>query len=134
MGDDDERLAVAFVAELEELDDFFAVLAVQAAGGFVGEHDGGGVHQGTADGDALLLTAGELVGQMGTPFGKAEEVQEFFEAFFVDASFVHEDGQGDVFDDVEGGDEVVELVDQSDLSAAKDGKFFIALGVNVLTV
>ena len=52
----------------------------------------------------------------------------------IDAALVHENGQGDVFDDIEGGDEVVELVDEADLPAAEDGQFFTALGVDVLAV
>ena len=39
-----------------------AGFGVEVAGGFVGEDDGGLVDEGAGDGDALALTAGELVG------------------------------------------------------------------------
>ena len=47
---------------VEERHDLVAGLGVEVAGGFVGEDDGGLVDEGAGDGDALTLTAGELVG------------------------------------------------------------------------
>src|ERR1700739_3666987 len=42
--------------------DFVAGLGVEVSGGFVGEDDGGAIDEGAGDGDALGLSAGELVG------------------------------------------------------------------------
>ena len=59
----DEHDGVAFGVEVvEEGHDLVAGLGVEVSGGLVGEDDGGLVDQGAGDGDALALTAGELVG------------------------------------------------------------------------
>ena len=44
----------------QQLDDFGAVFAVQVSGGFVRNEDGGWLGQGTGNGQALLLSAGQL--------------------------------------------------------------------------
>jgi hypothetical protein len=61
VGDEDEGFALA-VQVVEEIEDFFAGLGVEVAGGFVGEDDERAVGKGAGDGDALLLAAGKLVG------------------------------------------------------------------------
>ena len=45
---------------LQDAHDFFAGVAVERAGGFVGQNHAAAVHQRAGDGDALLLAAGEL--------------------------------------------------------------------------
>ena len=70
MSDDDQRLLIGFVEEIEQRDDFRAVFAVQIAGGFVCQDDGRVVDQRSANGNPLLLAAGKLIGQM---------VQSFFQ-------------------------------------------------------
>ncbi|MNR39344.1 hypothetical protein D3C85_1575510 [compost metagenome] len=62
MGDEEQGLPIFFIAFFQQLDDFMSIPAVQTARGFVGKHDRRGVHQGTSYGNALLLTAGKLVG------------------------------------------------------------------------
>src|SRR5436190_13916401 len=59
--DEDDRVAPR-VQPMEHLHDFLAGLRVEVAGRLVGEQDGRVVHQGARDGDALALTAGQLVG------------------------------------------------------------------------
>ena len=49
------------VQALEEAHDFVAGGGVEGAGGLVGQQDRRVVHEGAGDGDALALTAGELV-------------------------------------------------------------------------
>src|SRR6202035_4754819 len=61
VGYEDDGIAF-FVEAVEEGHDLDAGLGVEVAGGLVGEDDGGVVDQGAGDGDALALTAGELVG------------------------------------------------------------------------
>src|SRR5258706_4195332 len=58
VGDHDDSLA-AVGDHLEDVGDFFAVGAVEVAGGLVGEDDGGVVAQSPGDGDALLFAAAE---------------------------------------------------------------------------
>ena len=56
----------------EQSQDFVAALAVQGAGGLVGENHRRVVHQGAGDGDALLLTAGKFRGTMRGAVAEAE--------------------------------------------------------------
>ena len=51
------------IERLEQLDDVRAGVAVEVAGGLVGEEHARRVAEGARDGDALLLAAGELVGK-----------------------------------------------------------------------
>jgi acyl-CoA thioesterase-1 len=55
--------------------DLAAVVAVQVAGGFVGQEDQGVGDQGPGDGHALLLTAGQLGGKMSPPLVHADQLQ-----------------------------------------------------------
>jgi hypothetical protein len=61
VGDEDDGVA-AGVERVKEGHDFVAGFGVEVAGGLVGEDDGGPVDEGAGNGDALALTAGELVG------------------------------------------------------------------------
>lgn len=54
--------------------------------------------------------------------------------FFVGLSAVHDEREGDVLLSVEDGDKVVELVYQSDLSAAEDSEVLVILRKDVLLV
>jgi hypothetical protein len=58
---------VALVGELEQREDFLGVAAIQVAGWLIGEDQSGVIDQRPADGDALLLPAGELVGTVRDP-------------------------------------------------------------------
>src|SRR3954453_19993616 len=61
VGDEADGVA-ALVQALEKAHYFVAGGGVESAGGLVGEEDRRVVHEGAGDGDALALTAGELVG------------------------------------------------------------------------
>ena len=56
----------------EQRQDFVAALAVQGAGGLVGENHRRIVHQGAGNGDALLLAAGKFRGTMRGAVAEAE--------------------------------------------------------------
>ena len=122
------------VALLQQAKDFLAVLAVQAAGGLIRQHDSGRIHQRPADGHPLLLPAGELVGQVASAVLEAQEGQQLLQPFLVDLPVIHQDGQGDVLHHVQGGDEVVKLVDHPHLPPAENGQLLSVLGVHVLPV
>ena len=62
VGDDDDGLAEAVAQREEQAVDIFFGGGVEIAGGFVGKEHRGAVDQGAGDGDALLLSAGELAG------------------------------------------------------------------------
>jgi hypothetical protein len=52
--------------------DLVAGAFVQVAGGFVSKQDCGFLDQGPGDRDALLLSAGQLRGQVAGPVGEAD--------------------------------------------------------------
>ena len=52
----------------------------------------------------------------------------------VDPPTVHEYGQGHIFDNVENGDEVVELVDKADFPTTKDGELLVGASVDILAL
>ncbi|MNE17979.1 hypothetical protein D3C80_1109810 [compost metagenome] len=60
--------------------------------------------------------------------------EQVIQPFLVDLPLVHQDRQGDVFHHIQSGNEVVKLVNQSDLPSAENGEFFIALGIYILPV
>ena len=126
MGDDYERLAVFAVEHLQKIDYLLAVLGVEVAGGLVGQDYAGGIHQRAAYGDALLLTAGELVGKMLLAALSVEHLEELFKALLVDLAPVEQHGEGHVLRDVEHGDEVIELVYEAYLAAAEYGQLLVA--------
>src|SRR5439155_13350629 len=59
VGDQNDSVACP-LQPVEQVHDFDAGSRVQVAGRLVGQDDGGMVHQGAGDGDALALPAGEL--------------------------------------------------------------------------
>ena len=62
-------------AEEEGMDVLFGA-GIEVAGGFIGKEDGGGLDDGTGNGDALLLASGKLRRLVGCPAGKANLFQE----------------------------------------------------------
>ena len=62
----DQHDGDAFAVEcLEQRHDFFAGMAVEIAGGFIGKNQARTIDQGSRNCNALLLTAGNLIGQRG---------------------------------------------------------------------
>ena len=75
MGDQDDGVALGGQI-LQQRHDFRAALAVERAGGLVGEDDLAAVHQRAGDGNALLLSAGKLARAVVQPVAKAERAQQ----------------------------------------------------------
>ena len=75
---------------------------------------------GTGDGDTLFLTAGEFSGTVVEAVGEADEVEGGLgaDAAFGAGEFGEEEGEFDVFEGAEDGDEVVELEDVADADKA----------------
>ena len=71
VGHDQERCAAHLVQIEEESVDRVARLAVEVAGGFVGEDELGVHDESSGEGDPLLLAARELAGSMREPVAKA---------------------------------------------------------------
>ncbi len=61
----DDGDAVVPVDPLQRVHDDAGVARVERRDGLVGEDDARLLHQGTGDGDALLLAAGEALGALG---------------------------------------------------------------------
>ncbi len=75
VGDHDDGLA-GVVLLTQEVDHGLRRRRVERAGGLVGQEQVGPVRQGPADGDALLLAAGEGAGQGVCLVGEAERVEQ----------------------------------------------------------
>ena len=123
VGDHEDGLVEIAAGASEHVEDGVGVLGVQVTGGLVGKHDGGMGDEGAGDGDALLLTAGELVGTVVEAAGKAEEASEVVEKRAVEGLA----GFGDVVRDLdiahggEGGQEIEALEDEADAGATEPG-------------
>ncbi len=68
-------LSNSLVEAFEEGEDFGGAGGVEVSGGFVGEDEVGIGDDGAGDGDALLLSAGELAGEVVEPVAEADEVE-----------------------------------------------------------
>ncbi|MNP07720.1 hypothetical protein D3C76_997590 [compost metagenome] len=75
VGDEDHHVALARQL-VEQAHDLGAAVAVEGAGGFVGENDVAAVHQGAGDGHPLLLTAGQLVRAVAGARGQAQAFEQ----------------------------------------------------------
>ena len=74
-GDDDGGAEAVHL--LEELHQTLGLGVVEVAGGFVGEEQAGTVDDGSGDGDALLLAAGQFGRARGGLFGEADPAEHF---------------------------------------------------------
>ena len=61
---------------LKNLHDLLARVAVQRAGGFIGQHHAAAVHEGAGNGYALLLPAGELPGLVRQALAQPQALQQ----------------------------------------------------------
>ena len=98
---------VAFLVQFaKDFHHFFAAVAVERAGGFVGEDDLSAVHQRAGDGDALLLPAGELRGLVFGAVAEAKSGQKRLGARFalIRRCAGVNGGNGDVFPGLEVGE------------------------------
>ncbi len=74
VGDHDDGVAFA-VEAAEEIDDDALVGGVEVSGGLVGEQDGRVIDEGAGDADALLLSAGELAGEVAGAGAEADAIE-----------------------------------------------------------
>ena len=80
MRDDDDRDAELFVDVADQLKDLARRLGVERAGRFVAQQNLGVRRQRAGNGDALLLTAGELRGIGLRLVGQADRLQKLLRA------------------------------------------------------
>ncbi len=124
VGDHDDGFFEFLVEALEEGEDVGGAGGVEVAGGFVGEDEVGVGDDGAGDGDALFLAAGELAGEVVEAVGEADEIEGgggIFAALFAGEGGELE-GQLDVFEGVEDGDEVEGLEDEAEVVVAPAGE------------
>lgn len=121
---------------LEQLEDVCGVVRVEVTGGFVGQQQGGTVHQRAGDGGALHLAAAELVGKGAGAFREADQVEQLRRphAGFADAVAAEEQGQFDIFDRGHGGEEIEKLEDDAEAFAAVSGEGGVIRAVEGETV
>ena len=75
--DHDNGQVELFVQFGDQGEDLLAGDTVEVAGGFVGEEEAGTGHEGAGNGDALLLAAGKLVGQVIQPVPQPDAFKHF---------------------------------------------------------
>ncbi len=111
------------VERVEQLHHGVAVLGIEVTRGLVGEEDGRGAGEGAGDGDALLLTAGELGGQVLGAVAHADLLEGLGHALLALAGGHAAVGEGqlDVLIDREVADEVEGLENEADLAVADAG-------------
>src|SRR5437870_4355986 len=112
---DDEREAFLAVQALHEGDDILRRLCVEVPGRLVGKDDVRLVHEGSGNGDPLLLSAAELRGLFHRNIAEADRLERrdgpFSGGLRIDAS--HEERQFDVLRASEDREEVVVLEDEA---------------------
>ena len=129
MGDNHHRHALPAAHDLEELEDSLASAVVQRAGGLVAQEELRILRQGPGDGHPLLLSAGELGGEVGQPVLQAHGAQHLRRVQGLPADLGR---QLHVLQGGEVGDQVVELEDKADVVAAVGGQLPGAVGGDLL--
>ena len=102
----------------EETEHVLAGEGVERTRGLVGEDDRRLGHEGTGHGDALLLAAGELSGPVRRPFGEPDAIEGRVGELEGVVAAVEEQREGDVLARAQQREEVEELEDEPDASAA----------------
>ena len=126
MGDHEDGHALG-VEAVEHLQDGLACGGVEVAGGLVGHEDDGLGDERAGDGDALLLTTGELARAMAEAVAEANHAEHgggAGDAVALGDALI-EVGLAVVLFDGECGDEVEGLEDEADLAAPVSGEFFV---------
>ena len=124
VGDHDDGFAEFLVEALEEGEDFLGGGGVEVAGGFVGEDEVGVGDDGAGDGDALFLAAGELAGKWSRRSPRPTSLRAVAALFAALAAGEagELEGEFDVFEGGEDGDEVEGLEDEADVVVAPAGE------------
>src|SRR4051812_40448728 len=112
--------AASAIQILNEIEYLFAGLAVEIAGGFVGQQELGPIHQSAGQGDPLLFASGKLSGTMADSTRQADSLEGLIRELtaFIRQDFGEAQRQLDVFGDGHRGNQVESLEDDSDRMAA----------------
>lgn len=124
VGDEDDGDALITIQILEHLEDFLGGLGIEVAGGLIGKEDGGTIDESAGDGDALLLTTGELAWGVVHALAEADFAEEFLAAIAGLAIRHARGGVGEGHDDLlEGagaGEQVEVLKDKAHLAVTDE--------------
>lgn len=119
MRDEDERGAGGCVQVEEQIDDAIACFVVEVAGGFVREKNLGPIQKCASERNALLFAAGKLGGVMMKALGEADLLQKAG-GDIADAAFAAKlEGDHDILDGSESGEELEILENEPDRFAAE---------------
>ena len=134
--DHDDRAAPLLGRLLEQVCDVIGRLAVEVAGGLVGEHERGIGHESARDRHALLLSSGELVRAAGELVAEADLAQPVLCAVARLSGLdpVEGERQRGVLGGGQHRDEVEELEDEAEPTAAQLGDRLVGHGGDVGTV
>ena len=122
MGDHDDALAEVVDAVAQEIEQVVAGLRVKGAGGLVGDDDVRTGHQGTGDGNALLLAARQLRRLVAKTLGETEHPGDVVEPLLVDLAVGQSQRQHDVVGGRQRRHEVEGLEHESDVVATQPGE------------
>src|SRR5690606_31891847 len=125
VGGEDEGGAVLAVHRLPQPDDVLAGGGGEVGGGLVCKDDPRTRHQGARDGHPLALTAGELVGPVAHLLVEPDLLDDLPYAsipFLLRHPALEKQGEFDVLVNVEYGDQIEALEDESELVQAQPGE------------
>src|SRR5438034_279778 len=103
----------------QQLDDLPRCRRVQVAGGLIGEEDPWIMDERPRDGHPLLLTAGQLVGELGFLALQPDDAEHFLDLGLevAQGALGNPQGEGDILEDREIGQQLEILEDHADLPA-----------------
>lgn len=135
MGHHHDRLATV-VQTLEQAEDLGAARRVERAGRFIGQEQGRFVRQRSSDREPLALASGEHTRSLRRLIGDAEQIEQIHGAggrLFAGAPGYHH-RQGDVLLNTHPFQEVEELEDDTDVTAAHDRQLILGEAVDGFAV
>ena len=122
VGDHEDGLCVVGCGGTQQAQHLGAGVGVEVTGRFVGEDHFGACKQGAHDGDALLLTAGELFGAVVEAGFQAEGLDQVVAPLRIGLLTGEAQRQVNVLARGEGGYQVERLEDEADVFAAELGE------------
>ena len=134
MGDHQNGLFIPAGRFFEQGNHLACVLRIQITGRLVGQNERRPGDECAADGDALLLPAGQLTWQMVAAFVKAKHCEQFLQIGFVRFLVIEQHRKNDVLLDGQLRDEIKTLEDEADIAAAEYGQIAFLHRKNVLAV
>ena len=111
-------MLVVAAAVAEQLAEGLTIVAVEIAGGFVSKDEGRVGQQGAGNGHALLFTATKLIGVDAQLITNTQSFSKLDNVIMPGLAAIGQHGQGDVVMDIEGGDQIEGLEDETDVAPA----------------